>query len=116
MVQSGKSENGSSLGFSDSNAIHTRHFCACTTRNAGGVVRVLRLTLAVGCFWFSCVVLSMRWLLRSHCGNVEWSLRPRTTPPAFWGVWVWRRFTAGLGLEADKKPCIKPDVMLGRVN
>ena len=56
-----------------------------TSHKAGGVVRVLRLTLAVGGSWSAYFVSLRWWLARSLCGNVEWTLRPRTTPPAFWG-------------------------------
>jgi len=53
---------------------------------AGGVVRVLRPTLAGGCLWRFEVAASIRYLVGRRVGNREWGLRPRTPPPTEMGV------------------------------
>ena len=53
---------------------------------AGGVIRVLRPTLADGCLWrFGSTALTP-CLVDHRVGNREWGLRPRTPPPAEIGV------------------------------
>lgn len=47
------------------------------------MVRVLRLTLAGGRHLRANFSPLNGWLARLLCGNVEWSLRPQTPPPAF---------------------------------
>ena len=53
---------------------------------AGGVVRVLRPTLAGDCLWRSKSAASTSGLVGKGVGNREWGLRPQTPPPTEMGV------------------------------
>ena len=53
---------------------------------AGGVVRVLRPTLADGCLWRVGSTALTPCLVDHRVGNREWGLRPRTPPPTEMGV------------------------------
>ena len=53
------------------------------SHKSGGVVRVLRLTLAGEPCQCANSGPSTEWLECCLCGNGEWSLRPQTPPPAF---------------------------------
>ena len=76
---------------------------------AGGVVRVLRPTLADYRFGCVAVAASMRCLAGCRVGNREWGLRPQTPPPTKMGMlalWLFiprqtRCWAGGLGVRAQ---------------